>query len=306
MSRGYDYMHQMYTDQFNMTPYNVKGVYNAETMWNKRYLYNVLYSVFDLGVPDNWRLGYVRWWTFHAGSYAVLYTNEFGWVPMPYAIEDTDFFFFPREIEGMNAHLKRSIKGVVGINCEIVHILDDFFGLDPTITEYAHRLASIDKAFDVNLMNSSFSLTMPVENDKQAQEIKKAYSKATMGFPFIPVIKTLFKNGKPQPLIDNVRSNFMANEIHQARRSIVNDFLTEIGVRNANYEKKERLNSQEVNENNDQTSAQARVILENLNKSYDRVREVTGGEINMIAKLNYNYELIEPGEGGEKNDGINV
>ena len=81
-------------------------------------------------------------------------------------------------------------------------------------------------------------------------------------------------------------------EIHQARRAVVNDFLTEIGVRNANYEKKERLNSMEVSENNDQTSAQARVILDNLNECYDRVREVTRGEIDMRAKLNYNYEFI--------------
>ena len=302
MSRKYDSMHEGYKARLNMIPYDVKGVYNVETMHNKRYLYNVLYSVFDLGTPDNWRLGYVRYWTFHAGCYAVMYTNDFGWVPLPFAIEDTDFFFFPRAITGNNAHLKREVTGIVGINCEIVYILDDLFGLDATVTEYAHRLSNIDKAFDVNLMNSSFALTMPVENDKQAQEIKRTYSKATMGFPFIPVIKNLFKNGKPQPLIENVRQNFMANEIHQARRAVVNDFLTEIGVRNANYEKKERLNSQEVNENNDQTSAQARVILDNLNKCYDKVREVTNGEINMKAKLNYNYEFITGGEGGEDNE----
>lgn len=303
MSRPYDYAHEAYKQSHNMVPYDVKGVYNVETMHNKRYLYNVLYSVFDLGVPKEWKLGYVRFWTFHAGSYGVFYTNDFGWVPMPYNIEDTDFFFYPRNITGMNSHLKRQVTGICGINCEIVYILDDLFGLDATITEYAHRLSQIDKAFDVNLMNSSFALTMPVENDKQAQEIKRVYSKATMGFPFIPVIKNLFKNGRPAPLIEGAKNNFMANDILQARRGVVNDFLTEIGVRNANYDKKERLNSQEVTENNDQTSAQARVILKNLNDCYDRVREVTRGEIDMHAKLNYNYEFIGGNsEGGEANN----
>ena len=292
MSRPYDMASQQYTQAMNMQPYNVKGVYNAETNHNRRYLYQVLYSVFDLGIPKEWKLGYVRFWTFVAGSYAVMYTNEFGWVPMPFAMVDTDYFFDPRKITGFNAHLKREVTGICGINCEVVHILDDYFGLDQTVTEYAARLANVDKAFDVNLMNSSFALTMPVENDKQAQEIKRTYSLATMGFPFIPVIKNLFKNGRPAPLIENAKNNFAANEIHQARRAVINDFLTEIGVRNANYEKKERLNSQEVTENNDQTSAQARVILQNLNDCYERVRIVTQGEIDMHAKLNYNYEFL--------------
>lgn len=293
MSRPYDLVSEQYTQMLNVKPYDVHGVHNRETDHNRRYLYQVLYSVFDLGLPKEWkRGGYVRFWTFTAGSYAVLYTNEFGWVPMPYSWVDTDYFFFPRQIRGYNAHLKKEVTGIVGVNCEVVYILDDLFGLDQTITEYAARLSNIDKAFDVNLMNSSFSLTMPVENDKQAQEIKRAYSRATMGFPFIPVIKNLFKNGRPAPLIENVKNNFCANEIHQARRAVINDFLTEIGVRNANYEKKERLNSMEVSENNDQTSAQARVILDNLNECYDRVREVTNGEIDMVAKLNYNYEFL--------------
>lgn len=293
MSRPYDLVSEQFTQMLNVQPYDVHGVCNRETDHNRRYLYQVLYSVFDLGLPKEWRRGgYVRFWTFTAGSYAVMYTNEFGWVPMPYAWRDTDYFFFPRQITGFNAHLKREVTGIVGVNCEIVYILDDLFGLDQTITEYAARLSNVDKAFDVNLMNSSFALTMPVENDKQAQEIRRVYSRATMGFPFIPVIKNLFKNGRPAPLIENAKSNFAAVEIHQARRAVVNDFLTEIGVRNANYEKKERLNSMEVSENNDQTSAQARVILDNLNECYDRVREVTRGEIDMRAKLNYNYEFI--------------
>lgn len=299
MSRPMNYQVEQYLESINMVPYEVRGVENASTWKNKRYLYNVLYSVFDLGIPDHWKLGYIRYWLFHCGSYGVFYTNDYGWLPLPYAIEKTDVLFYPKIITGVNSHIGKEITGIVGINAEIVHILDDFFGLDATVTEYAARLAQLDKAFDVNLMNSSFALTAPVENDKQAQEIKRAYSKATMGHPFVPVIKNLFKNGRPQMLFDNPKQNFAANEIHQARRAVVNDFLTEIGVRNANYEKKERLNSQEVEENNDQTSAQARVILRNLNDCFARVADVTRGEIILTAKLNYQYEMI----GGESDEG---
>ena len=58
----------------------------------------------------------------------------------------------------------------------------------------------------------------------------------------------------------------------------------------------------EVSENNDQTSAQARVILKNLNDCYERVREVTDGEIDMTAKLEYNYELISGNDEGGEDD----
>ena len=83
MSRPYDLVSEQFTQMLNVQPYDVHGVCNRETDHNRRYLYQVLYSVFDLGLPKEWRRGgYVRFWTFTAGSYAVMYTNEFGWVPM--------------------------------------------------------------------------------------------------------------------------------------------------------------------------------------------------------------------------------
>ena len=95
MSRPMNYQFEQYLQSVNMVPYEVKGVYNYETDHNKRYLYNLLYSVFDLGIPDNWDLGYYRFFLFHCGSEGIFYTKQFGWVPMPYAIEKTDFFFKP-------------------------------------------------------------------------------------------------------------------------------------------------------------------------------------------------------------------
>lgn len=297
-----DFQNQMFMDYINLNPSNVKGQFNLATQRNKRYLYNLIYSVFDLEIPDNWNMSYFRYFVFHYGNLGVFYTNKFGWVPMPFTMETMDFFFFPKKIIGNNPMIKPVI-GIREINAEIIYIFDDLFGLEQTVNEYAQKLANVDKAFDVNLMNSSFALTAFVEDEKEAMEIKAAYGRASMGEPFLPVKKRL-KEAMPKELVPNAKNNLAASELHQARRNVINDFLTEIGVRNANYDKRERLNSQEVSENNDETKAQAQIMLDNLTKCFERVRKVTGGAIDLKVSLNYNYEILGEDSADNEEEGV--
>lgn len=303
MSRNFiDFQNQMYMDYMNLNPSEVKGQINLATFRNKRYLYNLIYSVFDLKIPETWNMSYFRYFIFHYGNLGVFYTRKYGWLPMPFTMETLDIFMFPRKMTGNNPMIDNPVTGIRGINSEIIYIFDDLFGLEATVNDYAYKLANVDKAFDVNLMNSSFALTAYVEDQKEAMEIKNAYSKASMGDPLV-IVKKRMKDSKLENMVDSPKNNLAALELHQARRAVINDFLTEIGVRNANYEKKERLNSQEVNENNDETKAQAQIMLDNLKACFDRIRKVTGGEIDLQVELNYQYEFITASQTEDKTEG---
>lgn len=74
----------------------------------------------------------------------------------------------------------------------------------------------------------------------------------------------------------------------QSKRTIINEFLTKIGIANANYDKRERLNSDEVNQNNEETKAMISVIFDNLKESIS--------EINAISALGITVELVEGGD----------
>lgn len=287
-SAPWTYQAQNMISEWNMQPSEVKGRYNNATQYYKRYLYNKVYSTLKFGIPENWDLNYFRYLLFHWGSMAVIYTNEFGWVDQPYSVEKININYNPEIIQVYNQFIKERKTGIVGVNCGIVKIFDDYFGIDDLVTHYAEKLASVDRAVDVNLMNSNVTVLLKANDKKEADTLKTAYAEATTGKPFVAINKSLVDDGEIATFFPGVATNYIADKLLQTRRGIVNEFLTEIGIRNANYDKKERLNSQEVSENNDETSAIISIIFDNIQQSFERINKISG--LNLTVELNYNYD----------------
>lgn len=277
----------MLLNHFNIQPSVVKGRANAGVEFYKRLLYTKIYSTLEFKLPETWKKNYFRFWLFHVGSIGVIYTNEFGWVAQPYSIIQLDLYYNPKIIQVYNQFITTPKIGAVGVNAGIIKCMDDFFGLDDIVTRYATDLAQCDRSIEVNLMNSNVTAFFKAKNKKDADAVKEAYAKATTGEPFVVINKEVMDEESIETLLPNMKNNFLVNDLLQARRGIINAFLTEIGIRNANYDKRERLNSQEVNENNDETSAIISVIYDNIKKSMDEVNELSG--LNLGVKLHYDY-----------------
>lgn len=286
----------MLLNHFNIQPSVVKGRANAGVEFYKRLLYTKIYSTLDFTLPETWKKNYFRFWLFHVGSIGVIYTNEFGWVAQPYSIIQLDLYYNPKIIQVYNQFIKTPKIGAVGVNAGIIKCMDDYWGLDDIVTRYATDLAQCDRSIEVNLMNSNVTAFFKAKNKKDADAIKEAYAEATTGEPFVVVNKEVMDDESIETLLPNMKNNYLVNDLLQSRRGIINAFLTEIGIRNANYDKRERLNSQEVSENNDETSAIISVIYDNIKKSMEEVNEISG--LNLGVKLHYDYteEGVNNGE----------
>ena len=285
-------------DYFNMQPSEVKGRANAGTEYYKRLLYTKLFSTLKFTIPESWKLNYFRFWLFHFGSIAVVYTNEFGWVCQPYSIEKLDLYYNPAVILVNNQFVENKV-GVIGYNSGIIKCMDDYFGLDDVVTRYATDLAQCDRSIEVNLMNSNVTAFFKATDKKNAEAVKEVYGKATTGEPFVVVNKEVLGDESIEILLPNVKNNFIVTDLLTARRGILNAFLTEIGIRNANYDKKERLNSQEVNENNDETSANISVIYDNIKKSMEVINSFSG--LGLDVEYVYDYSEEEGGDNEQDN-----
>lgn len=279
----------MILNHFNIQPSMVKGRANAGVEFYKRLLYAKVYSTLDFTLPETWKKNYFRFWLFHMGSIGVIYTNEFGWVCQPYSILQLDLYYNPKVIEVYNQFIKTPKIGAVGINAGIIKCMDDYWGLDDIVTRYATDLAQCDRSIEVNLMNSNVTAFFKARNKKDADAIREAYGRATAGEPLVVINRDVMEEEGIETLLPNMKNNFIVNDILQARRGILNAFLTEIGIRNANYDKRERLNSQEVSENNDETSAIITVIYDNIKKSMEEVNRISG--LNLDVTLHYDYEM---------------
>lgn len=295
MNNPFFFQNQEALAYFNMQPSSVKGKANRGVEYYKRILYTKLYSVFEFTLPKAWKPNWFRFWLFHFGSIGVVYTKKYGWTCQPYGIERLDLYYNPAVIRVCNSYLDKPYIGFVGYNAGVLHLMDDYFGLDDIVTRYAEQLAELDKDININLMNCNVSYVAQVSNKKEADEMKEAYGRATTGEPFITLNKDLIGDGI-KPFFNNTSGNFIADKLHQTRRDIINAFLTEIGIRNSNLEKRERLNSQEVGENNDETRAIVSIILDNLKKDMEALNAISG--LSLDVKLRYNYEVV----GGSDNE----
>ena len=281
----------MIMNHFNLQPSDVKGRANAGTEFYKRLLYTKLASVFDFTLPETWKKNYFRFWLFRWGSIGVIYTKEFGWICQPYSVVKLDIYYNPKVIQIYNKYIDTPKIGVVGTNSGIIKCMDDYYGLDDIITRYATDLAQCDRSIEVNLMNSNVTAFFTAKSKKEADAIREAYGEATTGKPLVVINKEVMDEDRIETLLPNMKNNFLVNDLLQARRGILNAFLTEIGIRNANYDKKERLNSQEVSENNDETSAIVSVIYDNIKAGMDEINKISG--LSLDVKLHYDYENEE-------------
>lgn len=298
MNEPYTFQMQNYTDFFNLQPSQVKGRANTAVEYHKRYLYNKIYSLFDFTIPKEWDLNWFRFWLFRYGSIAVLYTKEFGWVAQPYGVTELNVYYNPKKILVNNQFISNK-TGIVDVNCGIVHLFDDFFGIDDLVTKYAEMLAQIDKDININLMNANVSLVYEAESKKEADAIKEAYGTATTGMPLVTINRDLMNSKKLTSLID-VGANYIVDKLLNARRTIINAFLTEVGINNANAEKKERLITSEVNANNDETESIVSVMYGNIKASMERINTISDLKLDVAYHFNYNDDDNNEAKGERK------
>ena len=187
---------QMNLAHFNLQPYDVKGTANIAVAYHKRYLYNKLISAFKFTLPKTWAKNWFRFWLFNAGSIAVVYTHAYGWVCQPYSIEQLNYQMNPKVILVYNAYFPKEIHGLIGVNSGIIHLFDDWYGIDDLLTHYAEMLANVEKDVNINLMNANVSYMAEVESKKQASDIQTAYAQATSGKPLTVVNKDVLKGNK--------------------------------------------------------------------------------------------------------------
>lgn len=273
------YNEQMLQNYFQLQPSEVKGAINSETAYYEWALMWLVYYRYVLKIPEHIALNYFRFWLFHYGSIGLVYTNKFGWIAGNYGVSEIDLYYQPRQLTFANPFLDDVKVGIVGINACIIRLFDDYSGFMPVIRRTARKLASCDKAMDVNLMTSSMGKLLGAPNKKLASTLSEALGDLTIGKPYVVMNGSDLEAINVNQLVSELGSELIADKVQELKRTYVNEFLTYIGINNANLNKKERLNSDEVNANNDEIKAIPTLVLEdNLRPSMEFASRLTGEE----------------------------
>ena len=260
-----------------------------------------LFGAFEFGgVPDGWDYDYMLTNLFIHGYIAITDTSA-GVVPLRCGITGIDIFDHPTRAIFANAVLGNFERNLYGDNpatdCALVKIQYDFMGVMPVVDRYAALLALCDNSIAVNLRNSKVAFIGLVSSKQQAATFEKLYRDIDGGKPAVYA-----KKGDGLSTDDiyynHVRETYIANDVQLLKQSIKNDFLTEVGLNNANTDKRERLIVDEVNANNDEVQANVQHWLDNIREGLRRANSLFG--LNLSVAL----RKFDGEKGGADNDTV--
>ena len=290
-------------------PFQVFTQDNKLAWYFQRYLLQKAMAVFDWELPDNWNKyrgrDYFLYCLYCFGKVAVIETDKFGVIPQACTLGGYGVFYEPKWANIRNPLLQGIIQPIIGKECELIKLQPDYGGIMDIIYYYAEQLALASQSVSVNLLNSKFAYVFGANNKSVAESFKKMFETIISGQPAAFVDKTLMNpDGTPnwQLFTQNLKEQYIADAIISDMRKIEAEFDTKIGIPNANTDKKERLVTDEVNANNEETNALAAQWKTSLDESIERVNKLFGNKCKPLAVKWRNLKE----NGGDENEGVSV
>lgn len=276
----------------------------------RAYLWRLFLGSIDVKIPDNWSIDYFRYSLFYLGCIAV---TKIGAAVIPGAYTASKFNKWKYPVQIQSSDTVEFGSRTVGADAEIIYLESADFGAPfPTGAEsmidiYAQKLASCDAAIDTNLLISRTAWLGEAENTAEADDLKLMFTKILNGEPAV-----YYRRRKTEDLVGRkespftrlpVKENYVAGEIQVEKRRIIEEFLTGIGVNNANTDKRERLITSEVESNNAELQAAVALWQDNVNRCIKKVKAMYGDQLQ--GELSVTFGAINPMRGGNANDQIN-
>lgn len=257
-----------------------------------RYLFQKLISIYKWsGIPEDWPENYFQYVLFGFGFLAVFDTEEYGILCNECGISGYDVFYQPTTALIANPILG-SMQLTIGEDCELIKVQPDYGSVMDIVSNYADLMAMALETAGINLLNSKLSYVFMADNKQAAETFKKLYDQIASGNPAAVIDKMLVNpDGEDawRLFTQNVGQNYITDRILNDMRTIENQFNTEIGIPNANTQKRERLITDEVNANNMETQSKVLLWLSTMRKCLDKVNNHYGLNIG----VEYRYEASQ-------------
>lgn len=249
----------------------------ALTTYYRNWALKKIFGAFEFsGIPDTWDYDYFLTRLFIDGHIAVTDT-EIGVIPLRCGITGVNVFDHPTTAIFANPVLGNFQRDLFGddpkTSCALIKLQYDYAGVMPLVYKYAALLSECDISINVNLRNSKVAFIGFVDSKQQAATMEKLFTEIESGKPAVYVKKgdTL---SQEDIYYNHVKETYVANDIQLLKQSIINDFLTEVGLNNANTDKRERLIVDEVNANDEEIRANVQHWLDTMNEGIRRANSL--------------------------------
>lgn len=250
----------------------------------QRYLLQKAMSLFKWELPETWSESYFLYVLYCWGYLCVINTNKFGVIPQACTLTGYNVFYQPTNAIVTNPLLRGIVQPQIDRQCTIIRLQPDYGGIMDMVSYYADMLALCAESVGMNLMNTHLSYVFSANNKTAAESFKKLADKIASGEVAVAIDKNLFKDDGSknwEAFEQNLKQVYIASDVLSDMRKIEAMFDTDVGIPNANTDKRERLVTDEVNANNVETVSKCSMWLEELQKSVKKTNKMFGLNISV-------------------------
>lgn len=285
-------------------PSMVKSYNNQAFVFWERSLFQRAQSVIDVdGLPDEWR-GNVKDFFFYCllrfGFVGVFNSDEYGISFQPCTLAGYDFYYQPTKAIVSNPYLQKEFT--IGEDTELLKLTPDYCGITDIVTYYAEKLAVLDNAINMSLINNKYAFFLGARNKGMAQALKKMLDKVNKGEPAViydqRILNDTTDKDVPYQFFEraNLKQSYLTTDQLQDFQTIINSFDAEIGIPTIPYQKKERMVTDEANSKTLDAVSRSEIWIDTLNATAENVNSMFGLNIEFTRRF-------EVGEGAEDEPG---
>lgn len=267
-----------------MSPSVVKNCNNATfAYWERTLFQRASYSIVMNDLPWSGSVkDFLFWSLFRSGYVAVFDTDNYGLSFQPCTLTGFDFYYQPVKAIVSNPVLQSEFT--IGEDCEILKLTPDYMGIWDIIYRYASKLAMIDSAIDMSIINNKFAFAIAAGSKSGAEAVKKMYDKINSGEPIVVYDKSALltdeeiRTGKDNSVRlferSNLKQSYLTTDQLADQKTILRQFDEEIGIPSLPYEKKERLTQYESESNVTASQSRINVWIDTLNESAELINSM--------------------------------
>ena len=267
----------------------------------RRYLLQKVISVYEWkNLPEKWNKTFFYYILYGFGFIVILNTDKYGVIPQNGTLYGRDIFYQPTNVVITNPLLRGILRPAIGKECEIIKMQPDYGNCLDIVCHYADLLALTTQTYGVDLVNSKLAYVFTAGNKASAETFKKLFDRIASGEPAVVYDKDLLNSdGTPnwQTFSQNLSQNYIGDKLLDDYKKTLDMFDTEIGIPNANTQKKERMITDEVNQNNIGTQTKAELWLETMKDGCKKVNKMFNLNIDVDLRFKPQLERMETGFG---------
>jgi len=280
---------------YNPSP--VKAYNNKAFAFWARSLFQRALSNVEIELPEYWNgtiFDFFCYCLFKFGYVAVFDDVKFGKVFQPASLGGYDFYYSPTYATIANPALPRSLQLSIGNAkvdnsdgvCEILKLTPDYYGIYDIVEHYAAKLAELDSAIDMSLINNKFAFFLGAKNKSMGESLKKMMDKVSKGEPLVIFDSKMADdpNSKDVPWQSwerDLKKTYITTDQLADFKTILHQFDSEIGIKTLPIEKKERMIDAEARATDDDAISRSELWIRTFNESAKAVNERFGLNISM-------------------------